>query len=118
MKAIIEDYEMRSMGGLVAAWELWERALLPSLLSGAGTWLGKIDEAVKLCNKIQNFYCRVICKVPESCPKLGLLSKTCMIDMKYRIWHKKCLLLLQIQCLEEEALARQIYQQKRTVGQD
>ena len=100
----------------MAAWELWERALLPSLLSGAGTWLGKIDEAVKLCNKIQNFYWRIICKVPESCPKLGILSETFSIDMKYRIWHQKCLLVLQIQCLEEEALARQIYRQAEENG--
>ena len=47
VKAIIEDYEMKAIGGLAAAWELWERALLPSLLSGAGTWLGKIDDSVK-----------------------------------------------------------------------
>ena len=37
---------------LVAAWELWERALLPSLLSWAGTWLDKIDKTVKRCNQI------------------------------------------------------------------
>ena len=72
VKAIIEDYEMKAIGGLAAAWELWERALLPSLLSGAGTWLGKIDETVKLCNQIQNFYWKIICQVLESCPKLAL----------------------------------------------
>ena len=43
VKSMIEDYDMKAMGGLVAAWELWERALLPSILAGAGTWLGKID---------------------------------------------------------------------------
>ena len=36
--------------------------------------------------------------------------------MKYRIWHQKCLLVLQIQCLEEEALARQIYRQAEENG--
>ena len=53
VKCIVESHEMKAMGGLVAAWELWERALLPSLLSGAGTWLGRIEETVKLCNRIQ-----------------------------------------------------------------
>ena len=56
VKAIVEDHEMKAMGRLVAAWELWERALLPSLLSGAGTWLGNIDATIKLCNSVQNFY--------------------------------------------------------------
>ena len=48
VRSIIEDYQMQAMGGLVAAWELWERALIPSLLAGAGTWLGDITETVKL----------------------------------------------------------------------
>ena len=63
---------MQAMGGLVAAWELWERALIPSLLAGAGTWLGDISETVKLCNSIQNYYWRAVLKIPESCPKLAL----------------------------------------------
>ena len=46
VKTMLEYYEMKAMGGLVAAWELWERTLLPSLLSGAGTWLGNIDAAI------------------------------------------------------------------------
>ena len=72
VKSIIEDYEMKAIGGLAAAWELWERALLPSLLSGAGTWLGKIDETVKQC---------LMCNVPESCPKLEILCETFLVDI-------------------------------------
>ena len=44
-KTIIEDVEKAAIGGLAAAWELWERALLPSLLSGAPTWLGRRDNS-------------------------------------------------------------------------
>ena len=109
-KAIIEDFQMKAMGGLVAAWELWERAILPSLLSGAGTWLGEVSEAIKLCNKLQGFYWRVILKVPESCPKLALLCETKMTDMKYRIWEEKCLLLSRVHSLEEGSLAKSIYE--------
>ena len=81
VKSIIEDYCMQAMGGLVSAWELWERALIPSLLSGAGTWLGDISEAVKVCNSIQNFYWKIILKLPDSCPKLALKCKTNMVDI-------------------------------------
>ena len=52
-----------------------------------------------------------MCNVPESCPKLSLLCETFMVDMKFRIWLEKCLLLLQIKRLDDKALARQIYQQ-------
>ena len=84
VKANIEDYEMKAIGGLAAAWQLWERALLPSLL-----WLGKIEESVKLCNKIQSFYWRVICQVPNSCPKLALLCEPGMLNCKYHINYEK-----------------------------
>ena len=36
IKAIIEEYEMQALAGAMAFWELWEHALLPSLLSGVG----------------------------------------------------------------------------------
>ena len=111
VKAIIEDYEMRAVGGLAAAWVLWEKALLPSLLSGAGTWLGKIGESVKLCNQIQSFYWRVICQVPESCPWLGLLCEPGMVDCQFRIWNEKCQLLLRIKMLDNTALVKQVYLQ-------
>ena len=116
VKSIIEDYEMKAMGGLVAASELWERALLPSLLSGAGTWLGGIDDTVKLCNSIQYFYWRLILNVPDSCPKLAILCESKSIEMKYLIWNEKCQLLVRIKCLEEEALAKQIYKQAEENG--
>ena len=37
IKLIIEDYQMQALGGLAAAWDLWERALNPSLLCGSET---------------------------------------------------------------------------------
>ena len=76
IKQIIEDYQMQAIGGLAAAWELWERALIPSLLAGAGTWIGDVQEAVKFCNTIQEFYWKMILKIPDSCPKLALRCET------------------------------------------
>ena len=55
---------MQSLAGLGAAWELWEKALVPSLLSGAGTWIGEIKETENYCNYLQNFYWRLIFSVP------------------------------------------------------
>ena len=39
-QSIIEEFRMQAIGGMMAAYELWERAMVPSLLSGAGTWMG------------------------------------------------------------------------------
>ena len=74
-KYIIEDYQMQAMGGLVAAWELWEQALIPSLMAGSGTWLGDISEAVKLCIKIQNFYWKIIFENFGFMFKIGIIMR-------------------------------------------
>ena len=116
IKSIIEDYCMQTMGGLVAAWELWERALIPSLLSGAGTWLGDISEAVKLSTSIQNFYWKTILKLPDSCPKLALKCETFMVDICWRVWEEKCLLLNRIKSLPDDSLAKQVYLEAESRG--
>ena len=113
IKSIVDDFRMQRMAGLVAAWELWERALLPSLLAGAGSWIGNIDDTVDLCNKIQNFYWRTILEVPISCPKIALQSETNMIDMKLRIWKLKCLLLIRLKNLDDDSLAKEIWIEER-----
>ena len=116
VKQIVEDFEMQTLGGLAAAWELWERALIPSLLSGAGTWLGNIDAAIKQCNAIQDFYWKTILNVSDSVPKLALRCEPFMRDCKWRIWEEKCLLLMRIQWLEEGSLAKMIYQEAEDNG--
>jgi hypothetical protein len=116
VKSLIEDFTMQSIGGLVAAWELWEKALVPSLLSGAGTWLGVTKEAITMCDNIQNFFWRVVLDVPQSCPKVALQCETNMVGMKWRIFERKCLLLLQIQKLEEGVLARMVVEESDAKG--
>ena len=39
-KQVIETVQMQAIGGMMAAKQLWEGAIVPSLLSGAGTWVG------------------------------------------------------------------------------
>ena len=116
IKSIVEEYKMQAFGGLKAARELWERALIPSRLSGTGTWLGESKEAIDLCDKLQNFYWRVILKVPESCPKVALRSETNMLGMKWRVWEEKVFLLMRIRNHEEDTLCRQIYEEGKSRG--
>ena len=117
IKSIIEDFQMQAMGGMMAAWELWERSLVPKLLSGAGTWFGgECKEAVKICDDLQNFYWRVMLKVPESCPKLALRCEPRMIGMKWRLWEQKILLLLRVKQQDKTTLSRQVYEEGMVRG--
>ena len=116
IKTIIEEFQMQAIGGMMAAWELWEKAIIPSLLSGAGTWIGNCSKAVDLCDKLQNFFWRVMLSVPESCPKVALRCETGMIGMKWRIWQEKIFLLLRIKNHEEQTLCRQVYEEGKAMG--
>ena len=120
IKQIIEDFRMQSIGGLMAAWELWEKALIPSLLSGAGTWfgLGSKSKAIDMCDNLQNYFWRVILSVPESCPKVALRCETSMMGMKWRIWLRKILLLVRIKRKSQNTnfLSRQVYDECKSRG--
>ena len=63
--------------------------------------MGRNEKAVELCDNLQNYFWRVMLTVPESCPKIALLSKTGMLGMKWRIWLEKLLMLLRIKGQEE-----------------
>ena len=95
----------------MAAWELWEKALIPSLLHGSGTWMGDCKMAVDLCDDLQNFFWRVMLEVPESCPKVALRCETKMVGMKWRIWEEKILLLIRIKQHGTDVLCRQVYEE-------
>ena len=77
----VEEFQMKAIGGMMAAWELWERALIPSVLSGAGTWFGmkKCKKAIEMFDSLQNYSWRVMLTVPESCPKIALRCETGMM---------------------------------------
>ena len=113
VRSIIEDFQMQAIGGMMAAWELWEKAIIPSLLSGSGTWFGKCQGTVDLCDDLQNFFWRIMLTVPESCPKIALICETRMLRMKWRIWQEKVLLVIRIKNHEPDTLCRQVYEEGR-----
>ena len=114
VKSVVEDFKMQAIGGMMAAWELWEKAMLPSLLSGAGTWVGITEKEIEKCDKLQDMFWRVMLEVPESCPKVALRAETRMIGMKHRIWEQKLLLTKQIKNLDPSYLSKRIYEEQRT----
>ena len=97
----------------MAAWQLWERALVPSLLSGAGTWVGSTKEEEEKCDKLQDLFWRVMFRVPESCPRIALRAETKMMGMRHRIWQMKLLLLKRIKKQGTHSLSGQILEEQR-----
>ena len=111
---IIKEFQM-NMGGMMAAWELLERAMVPSLLSGAGTCFGLRDskKVIEMCGNLQNYFWRVILTVPETYPKTALRCETEMVGMKWSIYTAKIMLLMRIKSQDNSSLSRQVYEECR-----
>ena len=104
---------MQAIGGIMAAWEIWEKAMVPSLLSGAGTWMGITSTEIERLDKIQELFWRVMLRVPESCPRIALRAETRMIGMKHRVWQEKLLLVKRIKAQSKESLSRKVFEEQK-----
>ena len=109
-KAIIEDFKLQAIAGMEGAWILWERAILPTLLSGCGGWIGAGSRIYQKLDRIQDKYLSMIYSCPPSTPKPALRSHAGMTNMKTRIRLKKICVVSSIlhTKLEEENYAREI----------
>ena len=93
IKGIIEEFAMQAIGGMIAAWELWEKAMVPSLLL--------VESNAQST--------RILSQVSPRC-------ETKMIRMKWRVWQAKLLLLLKIKHQETTSLSRQVHEEGRANG--
>jgi hypothetical protein len=66
--SVVEDFRMQMVGGSVAAFDLWEAAVLPALLYNSETWVDINQKTVDNLEKLQHYFVRVLLQVPESTP--------------------------------------------------
>ena len=114
--AIVEDWRAQSMGGFQCALDMFQLAIIPSLLYNASTWVEINSEAEELLENLQLFFVRLVLRVPQGTPKVALRSETGLLSMKLRIWKSKCMLLHFIRSMDSSTLARQVYEEQRRYG--
>ena len=107
-KTIIETHQMQGIGAMAAAKTLWEGAIVPSLLHGAGTWIGSSKETDNICEELQLLFWRTVYQVPKGTPKVMLRTQSTSMKIKQRIWKMKLLLARKI-LSQEKSLAKEIY---------
>ena len=117
-KAMIEDFKLQAIAGMEGAWILWERAILPTLLSGCGAWVGAGKNIYQKLDEIQNEYLRLIYSCPPSTPKPALRSQAGMPNMKHRIWLEKVSLVSSIlhTKLDQDNYAREVLNEQIKMG--
>ena len=83
--SIMEDVRMMVVGGVLGAIDIWELALLPSLLNNSENWIKISDEDIKLLEDVQELFLRNVFAVPTSVPKPAACWDTAMMMVKMRI---------------------------------
>ena len=95
-KAIMEDYQMQAMGGMAGALDIWECAILPSLLANCGSWVGMTKKVSNILDDTQNMYLRMMYSCPPSTPLPTLRTSAGMLGMETRVWLEKICLVTRI----------------------
>ena len=113
---MIEDFRISALGGLMVAWILWEKALIPFLFSGCCNWVGIRQKIIRQLDEIQNLHIKVQIKTSQSCPRILFRAETSMLGIKHRIWKGKIMFVLQLGRLKEDSLAKEIYVEQRHQG--
>ena len=67
-KAIIEDFRMQAVGGMAGAWDIWQTAIIPSLLANCGNWVEIGKQTFNSLNELQYKYLRMIYSCPLQPP--------------------------------------------------
>ena len=98
-KALMEDFKMQAIAGMQAASILWQKAILQTLLSGCGAWIGIGEKIHRMLDEIQNNQLQMIYYCPLSTPEPSLVG---MQNMKHRIWLKKLCVVARILYTKQE----------------
>ena len=112
---IVDSFEMQAMGGLMSVKHLWEGAIVPSLLSGAGTWVSISSKEEEMCEELQELFWRTVLQVPRGGPKVMLRAETGSMKMKHRIQKQKLMLARKIRS-QNNSLANAIYEEQLYMG--
>ena len=116
LKAVCHDFRLQLLGGMEGALALWESCILPSLLSNCGTWIGVKEETVKKLDGLQNMFLLALLKMPLSTPHLATRAMTGVLGMQYRIWLEKLNLVAALRKLDENTLAKQVFNDQLELG--
>ena len=112
LKAVIEDLRMQMIGGIKCGLDIWEMALIPSLLNNASMWTNISDKSIEKLDSLQNTFLQTLLGTGRACPMPALCWDTATLGMSVRIQKAKLALIHHIRGLDETSLAKQIYEEQ------
>ena len=109
---IIEDFRIQSLGAMRSAIELFELAILPSLLNNSEVWVEISEASMKRLSELQYLFARTLFQVGKGTPKPALLVQTALLGMSQRIMMRKLTFVNALKHMSEDTLARQILEEQ------
>ena len=92
--------------------DLWNVCVVPSLLNNCGVWINIADQSMKKQDDLQNMFVRTLFRLPSSTPIPALRGLVGCLGMKWRVWQEKLFLAKSIMELQEQELAKQVFEQQ------
>ena len=116
--AIIKDYRMQAIGGMMGAWDIWEKAIIPKLLANCGSWVDISSHTIRLLEETQNLYCSLVYACPSSTPKPVLRGEAALLDIEHRVFLEKVCLVTSVlfKHTDDEIYARELLQEQLAFG--
>ena len=96
----------------MAGLDLWESAIIHTLLYNCSTWMEINKEAEDKLEDLQLYYLRLLLAVPVSCPKVALRLHTGTLSMKYRVLIEKVMLVYHMIRLPTSTLSNRVYKEQ------
>ena len=116
LKSVMEDLRMQIIGGLKCGLDIWELAMVPSLMNNCGTWMEISEKSIEKLDQLQNIFLQCMFSVSQSVPKPALCWDTATLTMQVRVDKAKLSLLHHIKHLENTSLAKQVYNEQHERG--
>ena len=117
LKSIIDDCKLQIIGGALAGVEIWELAIIPSILTNAETWVNIDDKTIEILEDIQILMFRCLLGIPKSTTPSMILWDLGAIKMKNRIIQKKLNFFYFLLNLQEDALAKELLNIQKKIFQ-
>ena len=109
IRAVVDDARAEAVGRLSVGFTIWETAVIPALLHSAEVWVNISEKSIKLLEKVQLKYLRLVTGVGTGCPKPILYYHTGTLSMFHRILMRKLLFMHHVATLPLSCLARSVY---------
>ena len=109
IKSVVDDARAESIGRITVGFTIWETSVVPMLLANSEVFTDIKKKTIKLLEKIQLKYLRLVLGVGTSCPIPIMMYHTGTLSMSNKILLRKICFLNHISTLPTGTLARDVY---------